>query len=185
MKYLIVGLGNIGSDYENTRHNIGFDTLDALAKEYNAKFEIERHAMISEIKINGRTLVLAKPTTFMNLSGKAVKYWMQQEKIPLKNVLVICDDIDLPVGKLRIKAKGGAGSHNGLTHIMEVLNTKDYNRLRFGIGKNYSYGKQVDYVLGPWKGDEEPVIAQGIGKAIEIVKAFVTIGIERTMNFHN
>lgn len=185
MKYLIVGLGNIGSEYENTRHNIGFDVVDRWAKEADVKFEICRHAMIAEFKHKGRTVVLAKPTTYMNLSGKAVKYWMQELKIPLENVIVITDDIDLPVAKCRIKAKGGPGSHNGLTNIVEVLNTQKFNRLRFGIGKNYSRGRQVDYVLGKWDKGEAIDVDLAIDKAVESLKSFVTIGIERTMNFFN
>ncbi|MFA8450549.1 MAG: aminoacyl-tRNA hydrolase [Bacteroidales bacterium] len=185
MKYLIVGLGNIGSEYKNTRHNIGFDVVDAIAKKENAKFEICRHASIAEIKVKGRTIILAKPTTYMNLSGKAVKYWMQEEKIPLENVLIITDDIDLPVAKIRIKAKGGPGSHNGLTNIVEALKTQNFSRLRFGIGKNYSRGRQVDYVLGNWSKEEEIDVLLSIDKAIDAVKSFVTIGIERTMNFFN
>ncbi|MBR5029472.1 MAG: aminoacyl-tRNA hydrolase, partial [Bacteroidales bacterium] len=148
MKYLIVGLGNIGAEYEGSRHNSGFMVADRLAKDLGCSFELSRHAYRAEAKYKGRTLVIIKPTTYMNLSCKAVKYWMTTEKIQIENVLVIVDDLALPVGTLRLKGKGGAGGHNGLTDIEQCLGTQDYARLRVGIGDNFSRGKQIDYVLG-------------------------------------
>ena len=150
MKYLIVGLGNPGSKYADTRHNIGFDVLDALIKDSESSFETARYADVAEIKFKGRKLVLIKPNTFMNLSGKAVHFWLQKEKIPMSNLLVISDDLALPFGTLRLKGKGSAGGHNGLKDIEAVLKTVNYSRLRFGIGSDYARGKQADFVLGPW-----------------------------------
>lgn len=150
MKYLIVGLGNIGDEYANTRHNIGFIVVDALAQATSARFSIGRHASVAETRIKNKELILLKPTTYMNLSGKAVKYWLDKEKIPLENLLVITDDVDLDLGVLRMRSKGSGGSHNGLNHIIETLITTDWARLRFGIGKDYAKGFQVDYVLGCW-----------------------------------
>lgn len=185
MKYLIVGLGNIGSEYEKTRHNIGFIAIDAFAKSENAIFETARYGSIAHVKHKGRVLVLLKPATFMNLSGKAVLYWMQKENIPIENVLVIVDDIDLEVGALRLKARGGGGSHNGLNHIIETLKTESYPRLRFGIGKNYSMGKQIEYVLGEFTSEDIQLITPKIEDVKTIIKSFVSIGIERTMNLYN
>lgn len=185
MKYLICGLGNIGDEYANTRHNIGFLVLDALAKELNAKFEIGRHAYIAETKYKGRTLILIKPTTYMNLSGKAIKFWLDKEKIEKENLLVIVDDIALDTGVLRMKKTGSDGGHNGLIHITETLLTKDFTRLRFGIGNDFAKGYQVDYVLGKWTRKEEEIISPKIEMAVEVVKNFTTIGVERTMNFFN
>ncbi len=185
MKYLIVGLGNIGSEYEGTRHNAGFIMIDRVAKELECDFALSRHAYRAEAKYKGRTLVLIKPTTYMNLSGKAVKYWMTTEKIPRENILVIVDDLALPVGTLRLKGKGGAGGHNGLTDIEMCLGTQDYARLRVGIGDNFSRGKQVDYVLSKFPDDDLTTINEKADTACEIVKSFATIGIERTMNYFN
>ncbi len=185
LKYLICGLGNIGDEYANTRHNIGFMVLDALAKELNARFEINRHAYMAEAKFKGRTLILIKPTTYMNLSGKAVKYWLDKEKIDKDNLLVIVDDLALDTGVLRMKKSGSDGGHNGLIHITETLMTKDFTRLRFGIGKDFAKGYQVDYVLGKWSKKEEEIISPKIDMALEVVKNFCTIGVERTMNFFN
>ena len=185
MKYLIVGLGNIGSEYEGTRHNAGFIMIDRVAKNLECDFALSRHAYRAEAKYKGRTLVLIKPTTYMNLSGKAVKYWMTTEKIPLENILVIVDDLALPVGTLRLKGKGGAGGHNGLTDIEQCLGTQDYARLRVGIGDNFSKGRQIDYVLGQFPPDDLATIEQKADTACELVKSFATIGIERTMNFFN
>lgn len=185
MKYLIVGLGNIGSEYEGTRHNAGFIMIDRVAKELECDFALSRHAYRAEAKYKGRTLVLIKPTTYMNLSGKAVKYWMTTEKIPRENILVIVDDLALPVGTLRLKAKGSAGGHNGLTDIEQCLGTQEYARLRVGIGDNFSRGRQIDYVLGQFPPDDLATIDQKADTACEIVKSFATIGIERTMNYFN
>jgi peptidyl-tRNA hydrolase, PTH1 family len=185
VKYLICGLGNIGEEYANTRHNIGFLVLDALAKSLDVKFEMSRHAYYAEAKFKGRTLILIKPTTYMNLSGKAVKYWLDKENITKDNLLVIVDDIALDTGILRMKKSGNDGGHNGLIHITETLLTKDFARLRFGIGNDFARGYQVDYVLGKWNRKEEEIILPKIDMAVDVVKSFTTIGIERTMNFYN
>ncbi len=185
MKYLIVGLGNIGEEYTNTRHNIGFVILDALAKESKITFHSDRYASVSEFKYKGRTLILIKPSTYMNLSGKAVKYWMQKENIPIEQTLVIVDDVALPLGVLRLKGQGSDGGHNGLINIIESLQTIEFPRLRVGIGNNYAKGFQVDYVLGKWTRDEEKGLIQKIPVAVEVIKSFAAIGIERTMNFFN
>lgn len=185
MKYLIVGLGNIGSEYEGTRHNAGFMVADRLAKDLGCSFELSRHAYRAEARYKGRSLVIIKPTTYMNLSGKAVKYWMTTEKIPREHILVVVDDIALPVGTLRLKAKGSAGGHNGLTDIEQCLGTQEYARLRVGIGDNFSRGRQIDYVLGQFPPDDLATINEKADTACEIVKSFATIGIERTMNYFN
>jgi len=182
MKYLIVGLGNIGAEYEHTRHNIGFKTLDAFAKASNVVFEPNRLADSATAKFKGRTLKLIKPTTYMNLSGKAVNYWMQAEKIPLENILIITDDIALPFGTLRLKGKGSDGGHNGLRNINEILGNQKYARLRFGVGNEFSKGKQVDYVLGKWNSEEEPKLEERISQSVEFIKGFCTIGLARTMS---
>jgi PTH1 family peptidyl-tRNA hydrolase len=184
-KFLIVGLGNIGDEYEHTRHNIGFTILDNIAKENNLKFTTDRLASIAEYKFKGKTLVLIKPSTYMNLSGKAVNYWLQAEKIPKENLLVITDDLALPFGSLRLKGKGSDGGHNGLKNIQELLNSSEYSRLRFGVGNEFSKGKQVDYVLGKWDQEEEKNLAPRIKLAIEIIQAFATIGLQRTMSAYN
>lgn len=185
MKFLIAGLGNIGDEYDNTRHNIGFKVLDTLAAEAKINFTTDRLATIAEYKFKGKTFILIKPTTFMNLSGKAINYWLQKEKINPENLLVITDDLALPFGSLRLKSKGSDGGHNGLKNIQEVLNTPNYPRLRFGVGNEFSKGKQVDYVLGKWNSDEEKALVPRVNMAIEIIKSFGTIGIDRTMNFFN
>jgi PTH1 family peptidyl-tRNA hydrolase len=185
LKYLICGLGNIGDEYANTRHNIGFWVLDSLAKELNIKFEIGRHAYIAEAKYKGRTLILIKPTTYMNLSGKAIKYWLDKENISKENLLVVVDDLALEPGILRMKKAGSDGGHNGLIHITETLLTKDFARLRFGIGNDFAKGYQVDYVLGKWTRKEEEVILPKVDMAVDVIKKFTTIGVERTMNFFN
>jgi PTH1 family peptidyl-tRNA hydrolase len=184
-KFLIVGLGNIGSEYKNTRHNIGFDVLDFLAKEDGVSFSEGRLADVAQLKIKGKPIVLIKPTTYMNLSGKAVNYWLQQEKINLENLLVIVDELALPLGKLRINPKGSDGGHNGLRNIQETLNTTNYNRLRFGIGNQFSKGKQVDFVLGKWTDEEQKQLQERIKIASDAIKSFAFIGIERTMNSFN
>ncbi len=185
MKYLIVGLGNPGSKYENTRHNIGFKVIDAFAESLEGKFETLKHAEVSTVKFKGRTIVLLKPTTFMNLSGKALNYYLQQENIPLENVLVITDDIALPFGKLRMKGKGSDGGHNGLKDIQAKLNTNEYTRLRFGVGNEFNPGRQVDYVLGEWGKEEDLALPERIDKATEFIKSFVTIGLAKTMSSLN
>jgi PTH1 family peptidyl-tRNA hydrolase len=184
-KFLIVGLGNIGSEYKNTRHNIGFDVLDFLAKEEGVSFSEGRLADVAQLKIKGKPIVLIKPTTYMNLSGKAVNYWLQQEKINLENLLVIVDELALPLGKLRINPKGSDGGHNGLRNIQETLNTTNYNRLRFGIGNQFSKGKQVDFVLGKWTDEEQKQLQERIKIASDAIKSFAYIGLERTMNSFN
>ena len=184
-KYLIVGLGNIGDEYANTRHNIGFDVLDAIAKENELKFETNKLASTAKYKFKGKTLVLIKPSTFMNLSGKAVNYWLQAEKISVQNVLIITDDIALPVGTLRLKGKGGDGGHNGLKNIQETLNTANYARLRFGVGNEYSRGKQVDFVLGNWSNEETEELKPRLKIARKIVEGFCSIGLQHTMTAYN
>lgn len=185
MKYLIVGLGNIGPEYANTRHNIGFMVLDALAEASNAVFSSMRYGALTEVKVKGRTLFLLKPSTYMNLSGKAVDYWMKAERIPIENVLIVVDDVALPLGAIRMRSKGSDGGHNGLKHINEILGTQEYARLRFGIGNDYPQGHQVDYVLGEWEPEEKKALPEFIKKAIDAIKSFATIGLERTMNFYN
>ncbi len=184
-KFLIVGLGNIGDEYANTRHNIGFDVLDFLAKENDLKFKSDRLADVVEFKFKGKQLVLIKPTTYMNLSGKAVNYWMQAEKIPLENVLVIVDELALPFGKIRLGPKGSDGGHNGLKNIQEILNTNQYPRLRFGISNEFSKGSQVNYVLGKWSDEEKKTLNDRIKIAADAVKAFAFIGLARCMNEFN
>ncbi|MEQ9100305.1 MAG: aminoacyl-tRNA hydrolase [Imperialibacter sp.] len=185
MKYLIAGLGNIGPEYELTRHNIGFLVLDRLAQAESASFTFNKQAYTAEIKHKGRSLHLIKPTTYMNLSGKAVAYWMQQLKVPRENILVITDDIALPFGKLRMKPKGSSAGHNGLKNIEATLGGQDYPRLRFGIGDNYSKGAQVEYVLNNFSKEEMALLPERMDKSIDMILSFATIGIERTMNFFN
>lgn len=185
LKYLIVGLGNIGAEYQNTRHNIGFKVLDALTRASNLTFSPKRYADHAEYKFKGRTLILIKPATYMNLSGKAVNYWLQKEKIAPARMLIIVDDIALPFGTIRIKTKGSHGGHNGLAHINQTLGNSNYPRLRFGIGDGFPKGQQVDYVLSPWSQEEEEKLPERIDKVIQAIKSFTTIGTERTMNFFN
>ncbi len=182
MKYLIVGLGNIGNEYANTRHNIGFITLDALARASNVVFTSDRYADRVELRHKGRTFILIKPNTFMNLSGNAVRYWLQMEKIPLENLLVITDDLALPFGKLRMRAQGSDGGHNGLKHINEILATPNYARLRFGISSVFSKGQQVDYVLSEWSDDEKKSLIEPVEEACKAILSFGLIGITKTMN---
>ena len=184
-KFLIVGLGNIGDKYQNTRHNIGFSILDALAERDHITFETKKLGDIARFKYKGRTFILLKPNTFMNLSGKAVNYWQKLENIPLENVLVITDDLNLPFGTLRLKAKGSAGGHNGLTNINEVLQTQNYARLRFGIGGEYGKGRQIDYVLGNWNTEEQEQLAERIEKCEKAVTSFALAGLANTMNTFN
>ncbi|MEQ9230263.1 MAG: aminoacyl-tRNA hydrolase [Cyclobacteriaceae bacterium] len=185
MKYLIVGLGNIGGEYELTRHNIGFLILDRMADEAGEVFKQDRLGFRAEVKFKGRGLVLIKPTTYMNLSGKAVNYWLQQEKVKIENLLVLTDDIALPFGKIRLKPRGSAGGHNGLKNIEESLGSNAYPRLRFGVGDDYPKGGQVNYVLSPFTPKEFDELVIHIDKSIEAIQSFVTVGLERTMNSFN
>jgi len=185
MKFLITGLGNPGSKYEFTRHNVGFKVLDALANASNTSFSAGRHGELSEFNHKGRTLILLKPNTFMNLSGKAINYWLQKEKIKVENSLVITDDISLPIGQLRMKGKGSDGGHNGLKSIQETLGTTKYPRLRFGIGDNFYSGQQVSYVLGNWDDNDLLVLEEKIKIANDMICSFCSTGIDRTMNFYN
>ena len=185
MKYLIVGLGNIGAEYANTRHNIGFKVVDAFAEASTSLFKTDRYGDVCEIKHRGRTFVLLKPNTYMNLSGKAVRYWMDQAKISLSNVLIITDDLALPVGKIRIRKKGSDGGHNGLKSINEVLASQGYPRLRFGVGDDFDIGRQVDYVLGEWTSEEEKIIEPQVKKAVEAAKAFGTMELGLVMTNFN
>ena len=184
-KFLIIGLGNVGDSYRNTRHNIGFKILDALASASNISFEPNRYADTSKLKIKGRPVFLVKPTTFMNLSGKAVNYYLQSEKIEPENLLIITDDIALPFGTLRMRTKGSDGGHNGLKHIIQTLNSTSFSRIRFGVGNEFSKGKQVDYVLGQWSNKEEPVLQERVDTAIKMLKSFVMIGATQTMTLFN
>lgn len=185
MKFLIVGLGNIGSEYAHTRHNIGFDTLDAFAEASNVVFEDKRYGAVATAKVKGHQLILLKPSTYMNLSGNAVRYWMQQENIPLEQVLVIVDDLALPFGALRLKGKGSDAGHNGLKNIQECVGSQNYARLRFGIGNDFHPGGQVDYVLGRFSQEQEAEKGKRIGVACEIIKSFCLAGLNITMNQYN
>lgn len=184
-KFLIVGLGNIGAEYVNTRHNIGFKIVDFFAKKEDVNFEIVKLGALAEYKLKGRTFLLLKPNTFMNLSGKAVKYWMDKENIPLENILIITDDLNLSFGKIRIKPKGSDGGHNGLKSIHATLNTTDYTRFRFGISDEFKKGKQIDYVLGDWDDTEKTALPERLELASEIIKSFGTAGLEITMTAFN
>jgi len=185
MKYLIVGLGNIGDEYTDTRHNIGFTILDAFAMESGVDFSDRRYGSVCEIKYKGRTFVLLKPSTFMNLSGNAVSYWLKKEKIPVENLLVIVDDIALPPGSIKMKPKGGDGGHNGLLHINTILSTSEYSRIRVGIGNGFRKGAQVNYVLGKWNTEEKKFIEERIAIVIEMIRSFGTVGTELTMTAFN
>jgi PTH1 family peptidyl-tRNA hydrolase len=184
-KFLIVGLGNIGDTYVNTRHNIGFQVLDALAKDQDASFETEKLGDITRFRYKGRVFILLKPSTYMNLSGKSVKYWVNQEKIPLENLCIVTDDVHIDFGSIRIKIKGSAGGHNGLKDIQEKLNTQQYNRFRFGVGGNYARGRQADFVLGFWTKEEESQLIERIPIAVKAILSFGTAGINNTMNSYN
>ena len=185
MKYLIVGLGNTGKTYENTRHNVGFMVLDAWAQEAKATFSVDRLALTAHVKYRSRHIHLIKPTTYMNESGKAVRYWAQQLKVPLSHTLVITDDIALPFGKLRLRPKGSSAGHNGLKSIEKELATQDYGRLRIGIGQRFGKGKQSEYVLTPFNGSETKQLPQYLGEALSATQAFVSIGINHAMNQYN
>ena len=192
MKYLIVGLGNPGEEYEQTRHNIGYMALDRFVKTINEEnpanscsFSIDRHAYVAQTKVKGRSLVLVKPTTFMNLSGKAVKYWLDKEKIPVENMLIIVDDLALDLGAIRLRMGGSDGGHNGLKDIIASLGHNKFNRLRFGIGNHFARGRQIDFVLGKIEGEDWNVVDEKLNTCCDIIKSFVTIGMDRTMNLFN
>jgi PTH1 family peptidyl-tRNA hydrolase len=184
-KYLIIGLGNPGKEYEHTRHNIGFDVLDAFVSKHNAVFQPGRLADVAEVKWKGRKFICIKPMTYMNLSGRAVKYWLDKEKIPIENSLTIVDDIALPLEKLRLRKSGSDAGHNGLKNIQLVLSTDVYPKLRFGIGNQYPKGMQVEFVLSKWFPEEIPLVKIKIEKSIEIIENFSIIGIDKTMNSIN
>lgn len=185
MKYLIVGLGNIGPEYQDTRHNIGFNVLDAFAKASNTVFEDRRYGAVTEVKLKGRPLILLKPGTYMNLSGKAVSYWMQKEKIALEDLLVLVDDLALPFGTLRLRGQGSDGGHNGLKSINDCLGTTNYARLRFGIGNEFARGQQIDYVLGEWRKEEMKYMGKLLDCCKEIISSFVLLGLSKTMTSFN
>ena len=182
MKFLIVGLGNPGNEYAHTRHNIGYDVVYAFVSKHGGSFRSDRLAYVAEVKWKGKKFVCICPTTFMNLSGRSVKYWMEKEKISLENVLVIVDEVALPINKLRLRPGGSDGGHNGLKSIHEALETTEYTRLRFGIGNNYPKGMQSDYVLGKWYKEEEPIVKLKMEKAVEVIETFATAGITTAMN---
>lgn len=185
MKYLIAGLGNIGPEYRHTRHNIGFDILDAFSEASNVVFSTKRYGDVAECRLKSHTLVLLKPSTYMNLSGNAVRYWLQAEKIPQENLLVLVDDVALPFGQLRLRPAGSDAGHNGLKNIAEMLGNENYARLRFGIGHDYPMGGQIDYVLGNWTPEQQEHIAERITQAVDMVKSFCLAGIQQTMNLYN
>lgn len=185
MKYLIVGLGNIGDEYRDTRHNIGFRVLDAFAKASNIVFSDGRYGATATLSLKGRQLILLKPSTYMNLSGNAVRYWMQQEKVPLENVLIVVDDLVLPFGALRLKGKGSDAGHNGLKHIAATLGTQNYTRLRFGIGNDFPRGGQIDFVLGQFTEEDMQTMDERVAMAIDMIKSFCLAGLDITMNQYN
>ena len=182
MKFLIVGLGNVGDEYAHTRHNIGFDVVNAFVQKHTATFRVDRLAYVADIKWKGKNFVCICPTTYMNLSGKAVKYWMDKEKISLENILVIVDDLALPLNKLRLRPSGSDAGHNGLKSLQEILGTMDYPKLRFGIGNDYPKGHQSDFVLGKWRNSEEPLVKLKIDKSVEAIETFALQGITTAMN---
>lgn len=184
-KFLIVGLGNIGPDYIHTRHNIGFKVVEWLADKHKASFQTVRYGALATLKIKGQTVLLLKPNTFMNLSGKAVQYWMQAEKIPVEQIFIITDDLNLPFGTIRIKPKGSDGGHNGLKSLQNTLQTSSYPRFRFGIGDAFPKGRQVDYVLGEWSAEERQALTERLEVAAEAIESFVKAGLENTMNAFN
>ncbi len=184
-KFLIVGLGNIGDEYRNTRHNIGFRMLDAFAEASNIAFEDKRYGFVGKGRVKNAELVLLKPSTFMNLSGNAVRYWMNEEKIPLENLLVLVDDLNLPFGSIRIRKQGSNGGHNGLGHIQQILCTENYARVRFGIGNDYARGTQINFVLGQWSDEEEKIMPERLEIIKQIIPSFCLQGIDKTMNLFN
>lgn len=185
MKYLIAGLGNIGMEYDSTRHNIGFDVADAFVIKHDGSFSLDRHAFVSKCKWKGKQFVVIKPTTYMNLSGKAVKYWMDKENISLENVLVIMDELALPLGTLRLRGNGSPGGHNGLKSVESVLQTPGYARLRFGVGSDFPKGKQVDFVLGKWTPSELPIVKEKIITSVDLIESFAAQGLMKTMTLFN
>jgi peptidyl-tRNA hydrolase, PTH1 family len=185
MKYLIVGLGNIGDGYKDTRHNIGFTVLDAMAIASNISFSDKRYGSIGEVRYKGRDLILLKPSTYMNLSGNAVNYWLRKENIPLENLLIIVDDIALPLGSIRMRSRGSDGGHNGLAHISAILDTNDYSRIRIGIGNSYRKGSQVDFVLGKWDTEEKKFIDERVSIVVDMIRSFAFAGTELTMTAFN
>lgn len=184
-KFLVVGLGNIGEEYAETRHNIGFKILDSLAREEDFIFETAKLGDVGAFKVKGRSIICLKPSTYMNRSGKAVKYWMDKENIPLENVLIITDDINLSFGTIRLKTKGSDGGHNGLKDVQQYLLTANYNRLRFGVGSDFGKGKQIDYVLGEWNQEEKDALVERYGRINALIRSFVLSGVNRTMNEYN
>lgn len=185
MKFLIVGLGNMGNEYAHTRHNIGFDVVGAFAAKHKAVFKMDRLAALAEFKLKGKTVICILPSTFMNLSGKAVKYWMDKEKIAMEHILVVVDELAIPLSKLRLRPGGSDAGHNGLKSIQEHLLTSEYPRLRFGIGNHYPKGMQVEYVLGRWTAEETPLVKKKIDASVEVIESFILTGIDRTMNTAN
>lgn len=185
MKFLVIGLGNIGNEYDATRHNIGFDVADAFVIKNGGNYTLDRHAFVAEVRWKGKIFVVIKPTTYMNLSGKAVKYWMDKEKVGIENVLVIVDDLALPLGTIRLRAGGSDAGHNGLKSIQQTLLTDKYPRLRFGIGNDFPKGKQVEFVLGKWKPSEIPGVKETMLKSVEAIECVATQGLTRAMNIYN
>ena len=184
-KFLIIGLGNIGPEYAHTRHNIGFDVLDAFVMKHGGFFKSDRLADVAEVKWKGKTFICIKPTTFMNLSGKAFKYWMDKEKVEVENTLTIVDDLALPITKIRLRASGSDAGHNGLKDIQLTLGTDAYPKLRFGIGSDFKKGQQIDFVLGKWNTTEKKIVESKIEKCLEVIEAFASIGMSRTMTMAN
>jgi peptidyl-tRNA hydrolase, PTH1 family len=184
-KFLIVGLGNIGDEYANTRHNIGFDVVFAFVQKHGGSFKVDRLAYVAEVKFKGKQFVCICPTTYMNLSGRAFKYWQEKEKVPTENTLTILDDLSLPIDKLRLRKSGTHAGHNGLRDIQNILGSDEYPKLRFGIGNIFPKGMQVEFVLGKWKNDEIPIVKYKIEKSVEIIESFATIGIDRAMTLYN
>ena len=185
MKYLIVGLGNIGDEYANTRHNIGFMAVDNFAKKHDVVWADKRYSFVGRCRVKNAEIVLLKPSTYMNLSGNAVRYWLGEEKIPVENMLVIVDDLNLPFGTIRIRKQGSDGGHNGLKHIQQVLGTPNYSRVRFGIGNEYTRGAQINYVLGEWQDEERTALPERLDRIAEIIPSFCLQGVDRTMNQYN
>lgn len=185
MKYLVVGLGNIGAKYLNTRHNMGFNVVDAMALKADVQFRIDRYGAVAEMKHKGRTIILLKPSTYMNESGKAVRYWLEKEKISKENLMVVVDDLALPLGAMRIRGKGSNGGHNGLRNIDELTGGNDYARLRFGIGNDFPQGMQIEFVLGEFNSEERKELVPRVEEAVEAIKCFVTQGLNQTMNIYN
>ncbi len=185
MKYLVVGLGNIGAKYLNTRHNMGFNVVDAMALKADVQFRIDRYGAVAEMKHKGRSIILLKPSTYMNESGKAVRYWLEKEKISKENLMVVVDDLALPLGAMRIRGKGSNGGHNGLRNIDELTGGNDYARLRFGIGNDFPQGMQIEFVLGEFNSEERKELVPRVEEAVEAIKCFVTQGLNQTMNIYN